>query len=70
MPEGMTSFQKEVIDRLARIEARLDGISDHEERICALEGALERGKGFSAAISVVIGLISALIGAGVVTFFR
>jgi hypothetical protein len=56
MADNSRSFEDEVIDRLARIETRLDGLPDHEHRIRSLEASRWRHIG---AVSVLSAFLSA-----------
>lgn len=56
MADTGRSFEDEVIDRLARIETRLDSLPDHEHRIRSLEASRWRQIG---AVSVLSAFLSA-----------
>jgi hypothetical protein len=49
----MTPFQQDVIDRLARLEEKLDARADHETRIRALERFRWIVVGLAAAVSAI-----------------
>lgn len=58
---GVSEYDFEVIDRLARIETKLDGLSDLPARVAALEENANVNRGRD---NVIIALVA--IGAGVV----
>jgi len=61
-------FEREVVERLTRIETQLQSSENHEQRISMIEAELNKNKGFIAALSVCIGVVSALLSAGIVKF--
>lgn len=60
---AVDDFEHEVIDRLARIETKIEKVDALEQRIAALEATDNQRKGVHTFITAAIGLIAGLIGA-------
>ena len=56
-------FEREVIDRLARIETEIKRYSELDKRIAKLEESENQRKGKSTVIAAVFGFLGTIVGA-------
>ena len=61
MADTGRSFEDEVIDRLARIETRLDSLPDHEHRIRSLDASHWRQIGAVGVLSAFLSVAAEAI---------
>jgi hypothetical protein len=54
-------FKLEVVQRLATIETKVDGLRNHDGRIQSLENGRSRWGGIIAAASVVLSAVASLL---------
>lgn len=59
----VTEFEREVIDRLARIETKLEGVDTLEKRVQSLEASANQHKGVQLFLMSAVALVSGLLGA-------
>lgn len=59
----MDTFQREVIDRLARLETKLDAVPDLERRVTDLERGNARFQAITALVAAMLSGFAATVGA-------